>query len=386
MSSPSVTPFFTRCFLLQLPSASVRGSCQMDVWRLNAGSREEEEAESEAGEAMVASADEVDDELEAAAPELALVDVHVAPDEVLRRIDSLVDALVAALASDPPCVPPFELRRAGGAAATKRLFCRRDALSVIRLWRLLSEVSTHLRAGRSATQRELFYALKDGVTVKRAAETNASVSDAVRLLSVPRNCLGVTCASRGSVAGQIAYRASDDAAWTDLGGGGSRSIPGDLSWVARLNLRTDAGYVLLVEKDAVFNRLLQVFCLFCFPNASLTASFQERLCQRLGCVMITARGQPDLASRALAKKIADHLGPAVPVVGLFDWNPHGALIFSTFRGSAHRGGGLGLEAARFGVDCRWLACRAADVAGVPDDRCVCSAPALSFPLSICFNV
>jgi meiotic recombination protein SPO11 len=181
--------------------------------------------------------------------------------------------------------------------------------------------------------------------VRRAAEVNAAIQDCVALLSVPRVCLGVTCASRGAVAGRLHLK--EDNAWRDLGATQrGHAIPGDMAWVANAALRSDAAYILVVEKDAVFNRLLQ-----------------ERACERLGAVMLTARGQPDLASRAMLARLAA-LRPDAPVLGLVDWNPSGLLILSTFKLGSLR---MGLEAGHYNVNVRWLGARAADLAGHADE-------------------
>jgi meiotic recombination protein SPO11 len=165
--------------------------------------------------------------------------------------------------------------------------------------------------------------------VRSAAEVNTAIQDCVALLQVPRACLGITCASRGSVAGRLQLK--EDNAWSDLAASArGHAIPGDMAWVASAVLRSDAAYILVVEKDAVFNRLLQ-----------------ERACERLGAVMITARGQPDLASRAFLARLSALL-PHAPVLALVDWNPSGVLILATYRVGSLR---MGLEAGRYRRAC-----------------------------------
>lgn len=181
--------------------------------------------------------------------------------------------------------------------------------------------------------------------MRSAAEVNTAIQDCVALLQVPRACLGITCASRGSVAGRLQLK--EDNAWSDLAASArGHAIPGDMAWVAGAVLRSDAAYILVVEKDAVFNRLLQ-----------------ERACERLGAVMITARGQPDLASRAFLARLSALL-PHAPVLALVDWNPSGVLILATYRVGSLR---MGLEAGRYAVPVRWLAARHGDLAHRPDE-------------------
>lgn len=128
---------------------------------------------------------------------------------------------------------------------------------------------------------------------------------------------------------------------------------------------TGARFVLVVEKDAVFQHLVQ-----------------DRLWEQLPCVLLTGRGMPDMASRALLAALVaggnggggggaggfdgsagsdaagsfgwsqQHLqqqqsqrqrATTLPVLGLVDWNPSGVAILLAYK---HGTAGLGLEAGR----------------------------------------
>ena len=75
--------------------------------------------------------------------------------------------------------------------------------------------------------------------------------------------------------------------------------------------------------------------------------------------MLTARGQPDLATRAFLRRLSLLL-PAAPVVALVDYNPSGALILGTYRGT-HAASARTAQDGRYGVDVRWLAARSVDL-------------------------
>lgn len=84
--------------------------------------------------------------------------------------------------------------------------------------------------------------------------------------------------------------------------------------------------ILVVEKDAVFQRLAG-----------------DGLPSRLSIALVTAKGNPDLATRAFLSRLAAAAGPGAPVLGLVDWNPAGAGILAAYKfGTA----ALGLEGAR----------------------------------------
>jgi len=280
------------------------------------------------------------------------LDVFVPPAEVLARIETLTRGLAEGLLSPEQTVPALELRGVAANVSKKRLLHPRESGSSVRLWRVLAAIHANLRAGRSCTQRELYYHLADGNTVSSAAEINASILDATRLLGTPRACLAITCASRGSVAGCLAIREQGALGWADLAGTQGCAIQGSLAWVDNLKLRSDARCVLVIEKDAVFNRLLQ-----------------ERACERLHAVALTARGMPDLATRALLQRLTAEL-PHAPVLGLFDWNASGALILCCYRGMQSRTARTVVEqqGAGIGADVRWLCARSGDLAERPDEQ------------------
>ena len=75
----------------------------------------------------------------------------------------------------------------------------------------------------------------------------------------------------------------------------------------------DADFVLVVEKDAVFQRLLE------------ERIFTKREFSRM--VMVTGKGVPDLATRQLVSV----LSVALPVLILSDCDPYGLEIFLTYK-------------------------------------------------------
>jgi len=62
--------------------------------------------------------------------------------------------------------------------------------------------------------------------------------------------------------------------------------------------------------------------------------------------------------RAIVKKLVDQLG--IPVVGLFDYNPHGVRILLTYKFGSTR---MGLEAHAYAVDMKWLGVHHDDILG-----------------------
>eukprot|EP00955_Chlamydomonas_euryale_P077639 362984-Chlamydomonas_euryale.AAC.9 len=68
----------------------------------------------------------------------------------------------------------------------------------------------------------------------------------------------------------------------------------------------------LEEQDAIFQALTQ-----------------DRFFDHLPCVLVTAKGHPDLATRVFCSKLVKSF-PSLQVLGLVDWNPSGTLAFTRF--------------------------------------------------------
>jgi meiotic recombination protein SPO11 len=72
----------------------------------------------------------------------------------------------------------------------------------------------------------------------------------------------------------------------------------------------------VTEKDSVFNRLAA-----------------DRIHYNIPCILVTGRGMPDVATRFFVHYLHTHLD--IPVLGLFDYNPHGvAIMMNYMQGSA----------------------------------------------------
>ncbi|KAG2493755.1 hypothetical protein HYH03_007977 [Edaphochlamys debaryana] len=121
------------------------------------------------------------------------------------------------------------------------------------------------------------------------------------------------------------------------GGGGWRLPPGSV-------------VLLVVEKDAVFQRLAE-----------------ERVWEQLPCILVTARGLPDLATRAFVARLAAAFPPPrlIPL-GLVDFNPAGVVILSTYKYGSDRLGPEGRAHTLPGL--RWLGLRSCQLGEVEDEH------------------
>jgi len=74
---------------------------------------------------------------------------------------------------------------------------------------------------------------------------------------------------------------------------------------------SSARFVLVVEKEGIFERLLE-----------------DEFPRRHQCIIVTGKGFPDVPTRALVWQL--HMRFGLPVFGLSDYNPYGAAIMLAY--------------------------------------------------------
>ncbi|KAL4426524.1 hypothetical protein ABPG77_008382 [Micractinium sp. CCAP 211/92] len=205
-----------------------------------------------------------------------------------------------------------------------------SAEQVARLWVLLGAVHAMLLSGEQATQRELWYRFKTLEVFRSPRDVNEAIQDAVSMLQVPRSALAITASSKGLVGGRLVIHNRRSGTETDCSLAASGvAVPGDVAAILQdLAFQTDAQLILVVEKDAVFQRLLQ-----------------QKFFDRVPSIICTGKGMPDLATRAYLSSLSLAF-PHLPVVGLVDWNPAGVSILSIYRFGSHR---MGLESPHYAL-------------------------------------
>lgn len=177
---------------------------------------------------------------------------------------------------------------------------RADAYA--RVWKQLEVVQHLVLEGRQATQRDLYYSLSQQSTIFNCPrDVNESILDVAVMLQAPRASLNILCASRGAVAGRLVLFGHPDAleSTMDCSSFGSQgvAIPGDPAAIEAVGIETDAQALFVIEKEASFQRLVEDGFASAFP-----------------CVLLTAKGMPDLATRIFLHKLK-RLFPHLPVFG-----------------------------------------------------------------------
>ena len=125
-----------------------------------------------------------------------------------------------------------------------------------------------LSKGIHVTKRDLFYT--DVKLFKDQKDSDGVLDDISCLLGCTRNSLHVVASEKGVVVGKLRYKEDGDEIDCTKMGVGGKAIPSNVDKVT--DLRTDAKFVLLVEKDAAFMRLAE-----------------DRFYNKYPCIIITAK-------------------------------------------------------------------------------------------------
>lgn len=173
--------------------------------------------------------------------------------------------------------------------------------------RVLELIHEITRKGIHVTKRDLFYT--DVKLFVDQGHSDKLLEDAACMLGCTRTSLNVVASEKGIVVGRLQFTENGDEIDCSKMGVGGKAIPPFIDKVE--NFRSDARFVLLVEKDAAFMRLAE-----------------DRFYNRYPCVIITAKGMPDVATRLFLRKVKAEL--KLPVLALMDSDPYGLSILSVY--------------------------------------------------------
>ncbi|CRK91310.1 CLUMA_CG004984, isoform A, partial [Clunio marinus] len=172
---------------------------------------------------------------------------------------------------------------------------------------VLCEIYKMLQRNLTCTKRELYY--RDVELFKSQVNVNKALDTICSMLNVQEFELGIFSSSKGLVAGDlkvIIENETFDCSTT------TQMIPQNPSAIK--NFETNANYVLIVEKDTVFQRLI---------SDNIFQRIEDRI------ILITAKGYPDVNTRIFLKKMSSIL--KLPMYIIVDADPHGFEIMCTYK-------------------------------------------------------
>ena len=164
--------------------------------------------------------------------------------------------------------------------------------------------------------RDMYYNLKrtlpdsDENTFDEQNESDPIIVDLEVALDVLREQLNLTTDRKGIVAGNVRIQDRGDIInWSKLGSGGW-SIPSTVEEVSFKSV--DASFVLVVEKNAGFERL-----------------HEDRFWQKHNCILIGTGGQPSRGTRLLIQRLNSEY--KLPVYVMTDADSYGWYIYSVIK-------------------------------------------------------
>lgn len=188
---------------------------------------------------------------------------------------------------------------------------------------MASIVFDALRNNEYPTIRDLYYRGKHSINYRGASgknfsentwdeqrESDSVIRDLEVFLSVLREDLLILSKEKGKVVGNLVIRSGDDVIDLSKMGHGAYAIEPTPDLIDFISV--DAEYILVVEKDAVFQQL-----------------HRYGFWRKYRAVLVTSAGQPDRATRRFVRRLSEEF--KLPVYVLCDSDPYGFYIYSVFK-------------------------------------------------------
>ncbi|XP_026520640.1 meiotic recombination protein SPO11 [Notechis scutatus] len=287
-----------------------------------------------------------------AKPHVASLSCEISSSEVLRSIENVIEDVIMSLSKNKAPILILRNRSDWGnihfteavgfqmisncTTQQIRSDSPKSATKFALCLKILSIIYKMVQANTYATKRDIFYT--DTVLFGNQRVVDNIINDISCMLKIPRRTLHILSTSKGCIAGDLSY-IEEDGTKVNCTCSTTTPVPSNVEGIR--NLITDAKFILIIEKDATFQRLLDDnFC-----------------CKMSPSIIITGKGVPDINTRLLVRKLWDTCH--VPIFALMDADPHGIEIMSIYKyGSVS----MSFEAHRLTVPAvRWLGLLPSDV-------------------------
>ncbi|XP_034288963.1 meiotic recombination protein SPO11 isoform X1 [Pantherophis guttatus] len=287
-----------------------------------------------------------------AKPHVASFSCEISSSEVLRAIENVIEDVIMSLSKNKAPILIFRNRSDWGnihfteavglqmisncTTQQIRSDSPKSAPKFALCFKILSIIYKMVQTNTYATKRDIFYT--DTVLFGNQRVVDNIINDISCMLKIPRRTLHILSTSKGCIAGNLSY-IEEDGTKVNCSCSTTTPVPSNVEGIR--NLITDAKFILIIEKDATFQRLLDDnFC-----------------CKMSPSIIITGKGVPDVNTRLLVRKLWDTCH--VPIFALMDADPHGIEIMSIYKyGSVS----MSFEAHRLTVPAvRWLGLLPSDI-------------------------
>ncbi|XP_040009160.1 meiotic recombination protein SPO11 isoform X3 [Xiphias gladius] len=251
------------------------------------------------------------------------VEEEISGREILTRIENIILGIVTSLSKDEAPVLALPNRSSwanvsfdsaiglqmssGSSVSTIRSDCPSSVTKFAQILKILSVIFRLVQSNSYATKRDIYY--NNTQLFGSQTTVDSIVDDISCMLKVPRRSLHVFASSKGLIAGDLRYMEEDG---TRIDCHSSSAAVAVSSNIGGIRI-SSAKFVMIVEKDATFQRLLD-------------DDFCTKLCP---CIIITGKGVPDVNSRLMVRKLWDTLH--IPIFALVDADPHGIEIMCIYK-------------------------------------------------------
>lgn len=202
--------------------------------------------------------------------------------------------------------------------------------------RVLQLIHSVLLKNIHITKRDLFYT--DVKLFVDQSESDGVLDDIATMVGCTRSNLNVVASDKGLVVGRITFLEDGDFIDCTKMGVGGKAIPPYIDKITEIT--SDAEFILLVEKEAAYLRMAE-----------------DRFYNKYPCIVITAKGQPDVATRMFLSRLTKELH--LPVLGLVDSDPYGLKILSVYMSGSKN---MSYDSASLTTpDIMWLGLRPSDL-------------------------
>lgn len=224
----------------------------------------------------------------------------------------------------------------GGKRSTRSFLNVKESRKTAITLRVLQLVHAVLVKRIHITKRDLFYT--DVKLFVDQAESDGVLDDVATMIGCTRSNLHVVASDKGLVVGRIQFEEDGDFIDCTKMGVGGKAIPPYIDKIE--NIASDAEFILLVEKEAAYMRMAE-----------------DRFYHKYPCIIITAKGQPDVATRMFLSRVTSEL--KIPVLGLVDSDPYGLKILSVYMSGSKN---MSYDSASLTTpDIKWLGLRPSDL-------------------------
>ncbi|XP_027939534.1 meiotic recombination protein SPO11-1 [Vigna unguiculata] len=200
-------------------------------------------------------------------------------------------------ASDLPC---------GKEALTLRTKSRAHRLVV--MLRVMLIVQKLLQENKHSSKRDIYYTYPSLFLDQSVVDQ--AINDICILMQCSRHNLNVVSAGNGLIMGWIRFSEGERKFDCISSPNSVHPVPVRVEDVQ--DIISVAQYILVVEKESVFQRLAN-----------------DQFCNTNHCIVITGRGYPDIPTRRFLRLLVENL--RLPVYCLVDCDPYGFDILTTYR-------------------------------------------------------